>query len=182
MSNGKGDFHQKVLLLILGVIVGAVPSLYITTMQLRYQDRQVLQEKELTVVHDLATSLNRGGRVAAEFSHLRETLPDQPTRRELDGWLRQHDQVDPDYANWVADMRTQSVVIESVFGANWASPKFPQFPKEIQPDKIVSVKESRKHVEEQKQDLQEMANTLVDLINTEQEGLNKVAKVLSSTL
>ncbi len=182
MPNDKEVFSHQVFLLILGVFLGAVPTLFITTVQLRYQSQQALREKQIAVLHDLAVSLNGGGRVVAKFSALHDSLlmlPDVPTRQEWNDFIRRKEEVNTEYENWIADMRTQNIVMESVFGASLPIPEFSGVP-EIEPiSSPASGAAKKKAIESTQQDIHSLTMSLIALMNGEQKVLNDIAKRIS---
>lgn len=182
MPNDKEVFVHQVFLLVLGVIVGAVPTLFITTLQLRYQSREASREKQVAVLHDLAVSINGGGKVVAKYEALNRsvvTLSDASTQQDLNDFGNRADEAYAELANWTADMRAQGIVMESVFGASLPVPEFSAVP-DIESYPAVNKAERKRSIELEKKDIYNLTTKVIALMNAEQKTLTAVARLVAN--
>lgn len=181
MPNDKEVFSRQVFLLILGVLVGAVPTLFITTFQLRYQSRQALREKQITVLHDLAVSINEGGKVIAKYHALDASifmLPDVPTQQERNDFVNRVNEADAELTDWIADMRTQGIVMESVFGVSLPVLDFrPVLDITLYP--ATSRAEGKQQIESAEHSIHSLTTDMIALMDSEQKILTNIAQLVA---
>ena len=184
MQNDKETFRRQILLLFVGAFLTGIPTLYITTFQLRYQSRQALRDKQIAVLHDFAASINGGGKIIAKYDALENSLvglPDTPNPKEFNAIVRQYDEVNLEFENWTANMRTQSIVMESVFGESLPAPEFARL-RDIGSSPALNAepqKEFQRYIKSLEQNIPRLTKLLTEIIDEEQKVLNDVAEQLS---
>jgi hypothetical protein len=136
------DFIRQILPVLIGAVIGFVPSFVITTyqahLQAHEQREQFMLEKKITALKDLSIAVNGNGRLLANYELYDRYLTvvihfpeDKEARQQL---TRLADESNMEYPRYYAELRTQAAITGILFHKEIPLPDFfvedlPDFPE-----------------------------------------------------
>jgi len=122
------EFRQQIIILVIGALLGLVPSLIIVTYQSRQQQKQFLLDRRLAALREFSTALTGEGDLLAKYDEL-EIVTGRLIR------FPNSSDVEQDFVRsatdtllleqrYTARMQTAVLVMTSTFGVRFPAPKF----------------------------------------------------------
>lgn len=121
------QYYKEAGLILLGAILASLPILVTNYMQTRAQQHQLIMDRRITALRDYSTSYNKlASDILPSIDQLEGMVTaaeEQYTSRQLtnDEWDRletQTDEVVSKVRSWVAEVNTQTVIVNALFRVN----------------------------------------------------------------
>ncbi|HLW80680.1 MAG TPA: hypothetical protein VKS20_01430 [Candidatus Acidoferrales bacterium] len=185
-ENGRDNFSRQVALVILGALIGIVPTLIITGIQLRHETNQYLLTKRIDALRDYAAAINDSVNVIAKCDHMDQVLQimidDPKPEREGAELISANNELIFEYEKSVAALRTQTIVMESVFHVSLHVPQFPGPPQfeqaPVSGSTLAVRKQVVKNAERERKIVHDMEMTYIKQMDSYQHLLDLFAKRL----
>jgi hypothetical protein len=185
------DFLHQLLPVLVGAVIGFVPSFVITTyqahLQAHEQREQFMLDKKITAVKDLSAAVNGNGKLLANFdlyeSYLTVVINFPQNKEARQQLARLADEFNIEYPRYCAELRTQAAIASILFHKEIPMPNFPvEDLPDIPEPQIHSEKEKLeilvRHSKEARTQVQKTRKAVTATIDTYQKLIFDLSKEL----
>lgn len=124
----KREFKRDVLLILIGAILASIPTLISTYMQGEVQLKQIILDRKITALKDYSISYNKlvvdllpkVGQLESRILYYFDTdmVKSKVDKNKLINIYAEFEEYLNLHQSWIADVNTQTLIINSLFGTN----------------------------------------------------------------
>jgi hypothetical protein len=177
------EFRQQIITLVIGALVGLIPSLVVVTYQGKQEREQFLLDRKLTALKDFSAALTGDGDMLAKYDELEIVtarlirFPDSSNAQ--DDFVRLSGDAMLLQDRYDAKMQTQALVMSSMFGLRFPTSRFVSAlrldPADVSNIPSVNGKERIRLCRELLKKIPDLKDGQIEIISDYEAVLNRIA-------